>query len=332
MTDIMELVNRLEIPEEVKKDIAAVYGQIAEAESRAHGVPVTDIHFHEVGTMDAVADVTAVCLMMHDLKADKIYASPVRTGFGSVHCAHGVLPVPAPATAFLLQGIPVYSGDIEGEMCTPTGAALLRYFVKDFSGMPVMSITGIGYGMGKKEFDAANCVRAMIGESAAQREAGAGSDTALQAGACEAQEPKTGAGSDTVIQLECNIDDMTAEEIGFAMDRLFDSGAREVFTVPVGMKKSRPGTMICVICDGEKKEDMLRILFQHTTTIGVRELEMHRSVLERSVETVQTSYGPVRKKVSKGFGVTREKYEYDDLAKIAAENGMSVRQIRDLLK
>ena len=168
MEEISHLIGHLPVSDRVRADIRAVYDAIAQAESRVHGVPVTDIHFHEVGAMDAVADVTAVCLLMEELAADQVIASPVHVGSGTVHCAHGVLPVPAPATALLLQGAPVYGGTIQGELCTPTGAALLRHFVTRFGEMPVMTTEAIGYGMGTKEFDAANCLRAFWGQSSGQ--------------------------------------------------------------------------------------------------------------------------------------------------------------------
>lgn len=158
--------DHLNLPEKVKEDVLAVYGMIAEAESHAHGVPVTDIHFHEVGTMDALADVSAVCLLLHKLAPRQIIASPVCVGSGQVRCAHGILPVPTPATAYLLQGIPAYSGTIQTELCTPTGAALLKHFVSRFGDMPVITTQAIGYGMGTKEFDAANCICAFWGEAA----------------------------------------------------------------------------------------------------------------------------------------------------------------------
>ncbi len=165
MTDIRDIVSGLPIPTMVKLDILSVYEEIAQAESHVHGVPVEHIHFHEVGTMDAIADVTAVCLLLHRLAPDQIIASPVHVGSGQVRCAHGILPVPAPATAHILRGIPIYGGEIAGELCTPTGAALLKYFTTEFGPMPVMRVSAIGYGMGKKNFPRANCVRAMLGDT-----------------------------------------------------------------------------------------------------------------------------------------------------------------------
>ena len=158
------VADHLDLPENVREDILSVYDIIADAESRAHGVPVTDVHFHEVATMDAIADVTAVCLLMDRLKPQKTAASPVNVGGGTVRCAHGIIPVPAPATANILEGIPSYSGDIKSELCTPTGAALLKYFVEEFTDMPAMSIEKCGHGMGTKDFERANCVRITLGE------------------------------------------------------------------------------------------------------------------------------------------------------------------------
>ncbi len=301
--DIEHIVcGHLNIPEQVKQDVMAVYGLIAEAESHAHGVPVTEIHFHEVGTMDAVADITAVCLLMNKIAPDQVIVSPVHVGSGHVHCAHGILPVPAPATAYILNGVPMYGGAVKGELCTPTGAALLKHFATRFGDMPVMRTEAIGYGMGKKDFEQANCIRAMLGET---EDAG-----------------------DSVLKLECNVDDMTAEELGFAMEAILAVGALEVYTVAAGMKKSRPGTLLSVLCHEAEKEKLVRVIFQNTTTIGVREHACSRYTLKRSFETVQTPYGEVQKKISSGYGVTREKYEYEDLARIAREQGMSLEEVR----
>ncbi len=299
--EIEHIVSGLSLSERIRKDILAVFGMIAEAESHVHGVPVTDIHFHEVGTMDAVADITAVCVLMDRLAPDQVIVSPVHVGSGQVKCAHGILPVPAPATAYILKDVPIYGGEIRGELCTPTGAALLKYFASRFGVMPVMRTLAIGYGMGKKDFPAANCVRALLGET-------------------------EGAG-DTVAELVCNVDDMTAEAIGFATETLLTAGALEVYTVAAGMKKSRPGTVLHVMCAESVKDKIVELIFKHTTTIGIRENISRRYTLARSIRKVQTPYGEIRKKVSEGYGVTREKYEYEDLARIARERGMSIREV-----
>ncbi len=299
--DIEHIVrDHMKLPEKVQADVLAVYGLIAEAESHVHGVPVTEIHFHEVGTLDAIADITAVCLLLHRLAPEEIVVSPIHAGCGQVHCAHGILPVPAPATAYILRGVPVYGGSVQGELCTPTGAALLKHFAARFGTMPVMRINAIGYGMGKKDFEAANCVRALLGET----------ETAPE----------------LVLELSCNVDDMTAEQIGFAMERLFDGGALDIYTSPIGMKKSRPGTLLRVICEEADRETMVSLLFRHTTTLGVREARLARHTLRRRMETVETPYGPVRCKHSEGWGIARQKYEFEDLARIARKEGISLEE------
>ena len=298
MAEIEQIVGRMPIPERVKTDVLQVYGHIAQAESHAHGVPVTQIHFHEVGSMDAVADITAVCLLMAQLAPDEVVVSPIHVGSGQVRCAHGILPVPAPATAYILRDVPIYGGQINGELCTPTGAALLVHFATRFGQMPVMRTQKIGYGMGKKEFEAANCVRAMLGESAED--------------------------ADAVCELACNVDDMTAEEIGFAMERLFEAGALEVYTIAVGMKKSRPGTLLRVLCAPRDREALVRCMFRNTTTIGIRETACDRYVLKRSTTELSTPEGPVRRKDVSGYGVARFKYEYEDLVRIARQKDISI--------
>ena len=301
MHEIEHIVRDMQVSEKVKADILAVYFLIAEAESQSHGVPVTEIHFHEVGTMDAVADVAAVCLLMERLSPDQVIVSPVHVGSGHVKCAHGILPVPAPATAYILRDVPIYGGEIKSELCTPTGAALLRHFAAGFGDMPVMRTTAIGYGMGKKDFAAANCVRAMLGE--------------------------TDDSTDSVAELCCNLDDMTAEAIGFAEEQFFAAGALEVYTVPAQMKKSRPGILLSVMCREKDRDRMIRLIFRHTTTLGVRENISRRYTLSRTAETFPTEFGEVRKKVSSGYGVKREKYEYEDLARIAREKELSLAEV-----
>ena len=300
--DVEHIVrDHLTLPKRVQDNIMAVYRLIAEAESHVHGVPVSDIHFHEVGTMDAIADVTAVSMLIDRLAPDEIIVSPIHVGSGQVRCAHGILPVPAPATAYILQDVPVYGGEIRGELCTPTGAALLKHFAKDFASMPAMKVKKIGYGMGKKDFEAANCVRAMFGE---------------KNNSC-----------DEIYELSCNVDDMTGEEIGFAMEQLLAEGALDVYTTAIGMKKSRPGIKIQVMCTGQDKEKIIKAMFRHTTTIGIRENLYKRHILHRNVRYSDTKYGPVRCKISTGYGVERKKYEYEDIAEIAKANNGSVRDI-----
>lgn len=301
MHEIEHIVSHLNVSKKVRADILAVYDLIAQAESAVHGRPVTEIHFHEVGTMDAIADVTAVCMLIEAIAPDKIEASPIHVGSGSVKCAHGILPVPAPATERLLRGIPIYGGAVKGELCTPTGAALLRHFVTRFGDMPVMSVEKTGCGMGQKDFEAANCVRAMLGEQQGSR--------------------------DSIVELCCNLDDMTPEALGFAQERIFEAGAADVFTAPIYMKKSRPAVLLTCLCSHEKKDSVVSAIFKYTTTIGIRETLCERYVLDRKEQTVATKYGDIRVKYSSGYGVNRAKPEYDDVAAAAKAAGVSIGEI-----
>ena len=224
---------------------------------------------------------------------------------GHVRCAHGILPVPAPATAILLRGVPIYGGHIAGELCTPTGAALLTQFAARFGDMPPMRVERIGYGMGRKDFSAANCVRALLGET---------EDSA-----------------EDVLELACNLDDMTPEAIGFALERLLEAGALDAWTTPIGMKKSRPGVLLRALCRPEKRQAVLDVFLRDTTTLGVREHRCSRTALQRSVSEADSPWGPVRCKQAGGYGVSRKKYEFDDLARIARETGLSLPELLEKL-
>ena len=306
LPEIDALLDSLDLSEKVRSDAKAVYHLLADAESRVHGTKVGEVHFHEVGMLDAVGDIVSVCLLMDEIGAEQVLASPVHTGSGSVRCAHGILPVPAPATALLLQGIPACGGSIQGELCTPTGAALLRHFVTRFGEMPVMVTQAVGYGMGKKDFAKANCLRAFLGTAEGERE--------------------------KITCLACNLDDMTGEDIAFAMQQLFAAGARDVFTQPIGMKKSRPGVLLCVICLPEEADALAAVMMRHTTTLGIRRQELSRYVLDRKTETVDTPYGEVRLKHASGMGVERTKAEYDDLAELAQKHGIPIGKLREELR
>jgi len=305
MQEIERLIGSLPVSEKVRADALAVYRLIAEAESSAHGKPVDQVHFHEVGSMDAVADIVGVCMLMEELGAERVLASPVHVGSGQVRCAHGVLPVPAPATAHILRGVPIYGGGIRAELCTPTGAALLKHFVTAFGAMPVMIVSDIGYGMGTKDFEVANCVRASLG--------------VVEGGKGE------------ISELCCNLDDMTPEAIGFVQELLLQKGALDVYTIPIGMKKSRPGVLLVCMCRREMAEEMTALLFRHTTTLGVREIVSRRYTLHRETHTVPTPYGPVAVKTSSGWGVTKSKAEYEDVARIAREHDLSLAEVQALI-
>ena len=305
IAEIFNALEGFELSEKVKNDVKSVFNILAQAESKVHNTSVDNIHFHELGTMDAVADIVCVCMLMEELSPDAIYASSVNVGGGYVKCAHGLLPVPAPATAEILKEIPVYSGEIKSELCTPTGAALLKYFVSEFMNMPEMTAKRIGYGMGTKNFPVPNCVRAFYGEA---RDKG-----------------------ENVCVLSCNLDDMTGEELGFAGNRLFDAGALDVYTVPVYMKKSRPGVMLQCICHSELKEKIVGTMFKYTSTLGIREENCRRYTLNREVVCRETEFGRIRIKRANGWGISREKPEYDDVSNAAVEYGVTMEEVKKSL-
>lgn len=309
LSHIYGLIDSLNVSRQVKENAKTVYKIIAEGEGYVHGREITDIHFHEVGTADAVADIVGCCMLMEEIGAEKITASAVRTGFGQVSCAHGILPVPAPATAHILRGIPQYSGDIEGEMCTPTGAALLKHFSEGFGERPLMRVEKTGYGMGNRDFPAANCVRAFLGESQAEKSA-----------------YKT----DSVWELVCNLDDMTGEDLAFACERIFEAGALDVCTIPCGMKKSRQGIILLCICKEEQKEAAAAAIFKHTSTIGLRVKPCERYILDRREEIIKTEREEARVKISEGKNIKKIKAEFDDLEKTALENGLSLSEARKI--
>jgi uncharacterized protein (TIGR00299 family) protein len=301
------LINGLDIPTPVKKNALEVYKLIADAESHVHGVAVDKIHFHEVGEMDAVADIVGVCMLVEGLAPELILASPINVGGGETRCAHGVLPVPAPATARILQGIPMYGGKIQSELCTPTGAALLRHFVTKFCDMPVMSVSKIGYGMGKKEFERANCLRAYLGDVNSI-------DTPAE----------------DVAELVCNLDDMTPEAVAFAQEKLLREGALDVYATPTIMKKGRAGVTLTCVCRAADRGKILPQIFKHTTTLGIRERIVRRYTLQREQSEIQTEYGSIRVKTARGFGTEKSKPEYEDIAAIARERDLSIREVSAL--
>lgn len=341
MVEIRRLIAELAVSETVKEKVLAVYQSIAEAESRVHGAEVDQIHFHEVGSMDAVADVTAVCLLMELLAPEQVIVSPIHVGSGTVLCAHGRLPVPAPATALILEGIPIYGGSVQGELCTPTGAALLKTFVDSFGPMPPMTVAKTGYGMGTKDFEQANCLRAMLGESFTMN----GTASKMQTGQ-DAEGENTGsrgaAGKDTetenpaaregrITEISCNLDDMTGEDIAFAAEHILQAGALDVFTESIYMKKGRPAVKLTVLARPEDEERLAGEIFRHTSTIGVRIHTDRRYELARRSEQRKTPLGTIEVKISEGCGVRKEKIEFASLKQIAETSGKRLAEVRAAL-
>lgn len=306
LADIEAMIDGFSLPQAVRESARSTYGLIAQAESEAHGVDVGEVHFHEVGALDAVVDVTGVCYLLHLLSPEAVCASTVTVGSGTIHTAHGLLPVPAPATARLLAGVPVTAGDIEAEMCTPTGAALLRTFARSFGPMPDGTVLGCGYGCGTKDFHRANCLRAFLLDTA------------------EASEGP----NDRIVELKANIDDMTGEDMGFAMERLLEAGAVDVSYAPVYMKKDRPGVVLTCLCRPGDADRLAREMLRHTSTFGVRRTDCPRYAMSVSSEEVETVCGPVPQKTGTGYGLVKSKPEYEAMAEAARLHGVPLAEVR----
>ena len=306
LADIDRMVDGFGLPAAVREKAKEVYRLLAAAESRAHGVSVEQVHFHEVGALDAVADITGVCWLMELLGPDRVIASPVNLGGGTVKTAHGLLPVPAPATAALLEGVPAYGGDIPAELCTPTGAALLKTFASSFGPLPMGTIRGVGSGCGTKDFPRANCLRAFLIE---------------EAGSAEGP-------NDHVTELKANIDDMTGEDLGFAVERLLAAGALDVSYTPVQMKKNRPGVLLTCLCRPEEADAMAAQILRHTSTFGVRRTDCTRYALAVEREAVETPLGEITKKTGRGWGLIKHKAEFEDLAAAARDRKAPLREVR----
>jgi uncharacterized protein (TIGR00299 family) protein len=297
---ILKMIHAAPLPVAVKASSERVFQVLAEAEAAVHGVAIDRVHFHEVGAVDSICDIVGACLAVNLLGIERIYCSPVNVGSGTVNTGHGVLPVPAPATARLLQNRPVYSRGPAMELTTPTGAAFVTALVESFGAMPPMRISAIGYGAGDRDFrEQANVVRVMVGE------------------------PSGAAESTTVSLIEANIDDASPQVIAYAIDRLLEAGALDAIVIPAQMKKGRPGVLLQIVASPEKQEELVAVLFRETTTLGVRFHSAERRVQPRTWVEVQTAHGMIRMKTAPtGFAP-----EYEDARRIAAESGLPLKQI-----
>ena len=308
LDEVRSIIGGLNISDSAKQSALEIYDRFAKAECEVHGETPETIHFHEVGMKDSICDIVGFIVALEILSPDRIVFSPVTTGFGTVKCAHGILQVPAPATAKLLEGVKAEAGNFEGELCTPTGAVLAAFFAKEFGTCPSMTVLASANGAGGREFsDHPNVVRALLGESDARNEIASADGT----GHIEASGP-----TDRITELSFNVDDMTGEQLSLACEILLESGARDVFMTPVFMKKGRPGQLVTVICDVEEKEKFAKLIFEHTSTIGIRERICERMVLDRRIEEREVDGNMVHVKISEGYGVRKEKVEFEDLRKI----------------
>ncbi len=305
--DIERIVEGSNLPQEVKSRGLSIFHRLAEAEARVHGIAVEEVHFHEVGAVDAIVDVMGTVIGLWLLGVEQVYASPVHVGCGTVECAHGTLPVPAPATMELLRGVPTYGRDVEAELVTPTGAAILTALAEGFGASPPMTVGQIGYGAGSRELPHPNLLRVSIGN---------------------ADEKATGYKEDTVTVIETNIDDMNPQWYEHVMARLFEAGALDVFLTPIQMKQGRPGAQLSVLVAEETVSDVLPILFAETTTIGVRLHRARRYKLHREIVTVETDYGPIDVKVAwHGERVMNVAPEYRDCRRAAQAHGVPLKEV-----
>ncbi|MEK6675907.1 MAG: nickel pincer cofactor biosynthesis protein LarC [Planctomycetota bacterium] len=303
---ILQILEQAAISPHVRGQAAKVFERLAEAEAKVHGTTQDRVHFHEVGAVDAIIDVVGTMIALEMLGVERVVCSAIPVGSGTVTCSHGVMPVPAPATAELLKGVPIAGCDEPGELTTPTGAALLTTLASEWGSMPAMCVRTIGYGAGTRDGKTRpNVMRVLIGESGASGNV------------------------DEIAVLETQIDDATPEIIGHCVERLLKEGARDVFTVPIQMKKSRPGVLLTVLCEPSIVSGMERILFVETTTFGIRRHTATRSMLQRRHDIVTTIYGDIRVKIGEGFGVTTVSPEYDDCRFAAEKCGVAVRTIMD---
>lgn len=292
------------LPERVKHRSIAIFQAIAKAEAKIHGMSPDEVHFHEVGAMDSIIDTIGVCLALEDLQIDELHASPVPTGQGKMKMAHGLYPIPAPATAELLIGIPLAELHALGELTTPTGAGILKALVKSFGDMPALTVGAIGYGAGTKDFAHPNVLRAVLLKT------------------------KESGGQDSVFVVEAQVDDMTGEALGYVMERLFEAGAVDVFYTSIYMKKNRPGTLITVLVPESSLPQCEALLLLETTTLGVRRMKWMRQILERSVTTIETPYGSIRLKLALGSNeVLRYSPEYEDVAQAARSSGIPFHEV-----
>lgn len=304
--DIQKIIKDSTLPEKIKKQGLQVFRYLFEAEAKVHGSAIDKTHLHELGCVDCLVDIFGMLIGLSILGVDKIYASPVNLGSGSTKTSHGILPVPAPATAELLRGLPCYSSGPAFEMTTPTGAVLLKTLSSGFGSMPLFSPEMIGIGAGNKDpEERPNILRIMVGEAY---------DTIQD---------------EAITVIETNIDDMNPQVYEYAMERLFEQGALDVFLTQVIMKKSRPGVLLTVLCNTEKKNDLINIILKETTTIGVRFYDAGRITMKRGIQHVQTKFGKIRVKQSAHDSSIKITPEYDDCKRIARNTGLSLLEVMD---
>ncbi|CAN5738803.1 nickel pincer cofactor biosynthesis protein LarC [soil metagenome] len=318
---IEKLINDSRLNEQIKKRAVEIFRNLARAEAKVHGIEISKVHFHEVGAMDAIIDVVGACIGFEMLGIEKFVCSKIHVGSGFVNMAHGKFPVPPPAVAELLQNIPVYSTDIEGELITPTGAAIIATVCDEFGQIPEMKIERTAYGAGTREYENfPNVLRLMLGE-VESRDSRVESEFDLKT---KNQKPKT----KNLVLLETNLDDLSPEILGFVMERAFEIGALDCWFTPIQMKKNRPATLVTILCEEIKRENLIELLYTETSTLGVRISTVERNCVERELRKVETEFGAVDVKIAKYKGkVVNTKPEYDQMREIALKSKIPLREI-----
>jgi pyridinium-3,5-bisthiocarboxylic acid mononucleotide nickel chelatase len=309
LSDIKRLIASSTLHEQIRERARLIFERIGAAESKIHNVPIETIHFHEVGAVDSIVDIIGVCIGLDALQIDRIIASPLHVGSGTFKCAHGTYPVPGPATTELLQGVPIYSGEIAGELVTPTGAAIIAMLAESYGPLPLMKIERIGYGAGTRTYPKfPNVLRALIGELASDAE----------------QTPTT------VTVIEANIDDLNAQVFGHLMEQALAAGALDIFYTPVQMKKNRPGVLVTLLCKPADQARMCELLFRETTTLGVRYRQEAREILQRELVNVTTAFGAIKIKVARHADGRVLNYapEFEDCRAAAELHQVAVREVQ----
>lgn len=307
LADLLKIISDSQLSPAVKERASRVFSLLAEAESEVHNVPVERIHFHEVGALDAIIDIVGACIGFELLGIERFVCSPLHVGSGTVEIAHGRFPVPPPAVVSLLQGAPIYSTEVKGELVTPTGAAIIKSVTQEFGPLPAMIVSNIGYGAGAREYkDFPNALRVVIGETADQ----------------------PGKNVERLVMLETNIDDMSPQIFGYVMDKAFELGALDCYFTPVQMKKNRPGTLVAILCNPGQQKTLCEMLLVETTTLGVRSYEVDRVALARAIVTVKTPYGAIDVKEARLDGrLLRVMPEYEQACNAAREAGVTLREV-----
>lgn len=315
LAEITEVIQRSGLSEPVRKRAIAIVRRLCEAEAAAHGLPLARVHLHEAGAIDAIADICGAAWLIDEIAPDRIVCSPINVGSGTIDCRHGTYPVPGPATARLIRGVPVYDEGAPGERLTPTGAAILTTIADAFGPMPAMTVRAVGVGAGdRSDPDRPNVLRAFVGDTGAPAETGAG---------------RANGDPPEVVVLEATIDDMNPQNYGYLMDRALAAGALEIYYTPVFMKKDRPGTQVTIIADQKDLDALGALLFRETTTIGFRHRRESRRELARAIRTVKTRFGPVRVKESSHDGaVVQVQPEFEDCRKLAQSRKVPLKEVQ----